>query len=149
MNDQLTVRLSKSLAKKIDQLAKKLRLNRSDIVRLALKRFFETGESLAELQCKLESNIQKRPVAEVVRSIEKVQYSYSLGNENCHDLDEYLRDDRDRYLDSRGPGACSRQKKHECRTKVYSCRGGVYPRPESALRAVGDSIPEVRELAQV
>ena len=96
MNDQLTVRLSKSLAKKIDQLAKKLRLNRSDIVRLALKRFFETGESLAELQCKLESNIQKRPVAEVVRSIEKVQYSYSLGNGNCHDLDEYLRDDRDR-----------------------------------------------------
>ena len=96
MDDELTVRLPETLAKKIGQLAKKLELNRSDIVRLALKRFFETGESLRELQREYEDNIQKRPVDEVVRSIEKIRRLYPLGNSSNHDLDEYLREDRDR-----------------------------------------------------
>ena len=41
MQSQLTVRLSDDLDKDISTLAKRLRLKRSDIVRMALERFLE------------------------------------------------------------------------------------------------------------
>lgn len=40
MQSQLTVRLSDDLDKELSSLAKRLRLKRSDIVRMALERFF-------------------------------------------------------------------------------------------------------------
>ena len=96
MDAQLTVRLPETLSKKINRLAKKLRLKRSDIVRLALERFAETGGSLAEAQGEYRPSAEKRPLDEVVRSIEKVRRSHSLRKGNSRDLDEYLREDRDR-----------------------------------------------------
>ena len=84
MDAQLTVRLPETLSKKINRLAKKLRLKRSDIVRLALA------------QGEYHPSAEKRPLDEVVRSIEKVRRSHSLRKGNSRDLDEYLREDRDR-----------------------------------------------------
>lgn len=96
MDAQLTVRLPETLSRKIARLAKKLKLKRSDIVRLALERFAETGGSLAEAQGEYQASKEKRPLDEVVRSIEKVRRSHSLGKGKSSDLDEYLREDRDR-----------------------------------------------------
>ena len=44
MNSQLTVRLPDDLEKDISMLAKKLRLKRADIVRMALERFVKHAE---------------------------------------------------------------------------------------------------------
>ena len=40
---QLTVRIPDDYTEKLDQLTKKMGLKRSDIIRLALKQFFEEG----------------------------------------------------------------------------------------------------------
>jgi predicted transcriptional regulator len=96
MDAQLTVRLPEALRRKISRLAKKLRLKRSDIVRLAIERFAETGGSLAEAQGEYQTDAKNRPLDEVVRSIEQIRHSHSLGKGGSHDLDEYLREDRDR-----------------------------------------------------
>jgi|GEM_PF-309493 len=96
MDAQLTVRLPESLSKKINSLAKQLKLKRSDIVRLALERFTETGGRLNELQGEYLAGVEKRPLAEVVNSIENIRRSHSLGKGDSRDLDEYLREDRDR-----------------------------------------------------
>jgi predicted transcriptional regulator len=96
MDAQLTVRLPEALSKKINRLAKKLKLKRSDIVRLALERFAETGGRLSEAQGEYQAGTEKRPLHEVVHSIEKIRLSHSLGKGDRHDLDEYLRKDRDR-----------------------------------------------------
>jgi metal-responsive CopG/Arc/MetJ family transcriptional regulator len=48
MNSQLTVRLPDSLGKDISMLAKKLRLKRADIVRMALERFVKEAEGKEE-----------------------------------------------------------------------------------------------------
>jgi metal-responsive CopG/Arc/MetJ family transcriptional regulator len=48
MQSQLTVRLSDDLNKKITTLAKRLHLKRSDIVRMALERFFEDYQGREE-----------------------------------------------------------------------------------------------------
>lgn len=50
MQSQLTVRLSEDLDKGISNLARKLHLKRSDIVRIALERFL--GESQGEEESK-------------------------------------------------------------------------------------------------
>ena len=44
MNSQLTVRLPDALEKDISTLARKLRLKRADIVRMALERFVKEAE---------------------------------------------------------------------------------------------------------
>jgi metal-responsive CopG/Arc/MetJ family transcriptional regulator len=44
MNSQLTVRLPDDLEKSISTLAKKLRLKRADVVRMALERFVKEAE---------------------------------------------------------------------------------------------------------
>lgn len=44
MNSQMTVRLPDALEKDISMLAKKLRLKRADIVRMALERFVKEAE---------------------------------------------------------------------------------------------------------
>lgn len=96
MDAQLTVRLSEALNKKINRLAKKLKLKRSDIVRLALQRFAETGGRVSEVQGEYLAGEERRPLHEVVHSIEKIRRSHSLGKGDSRDLDEYLREDRDR-----------------------------------------------------
>ena len=96
MGAQLTVRLPEALNKKINRLAKKLKLKRSDIVRLALERFAEGGGYLGEAQGEYQAGIEKRSLHEVVHSIEKIRRSHSLGKGDSRDLDEYLREDRDR-----------------------------------------------------
>jgi predicted transcriptional regulator len=96
MDAQLTVRLPEALSKKINSLAKKLKLKRSDIVRLALERFAETGGRVSEVQGEYQTGTDKRPLHEVVHSIEKIRRSHSLGKGDSRDLDEYLREDRDR-----------------------------------------------------
>lgn len=48
MQSQLTVRLSDDLDKEISTLAKRLRLKRSDIVRIALERFLEEFQGREE-----------------------------------------------------------------------------------------------------
>lgn len=48
MQSQLTVRLSDDLDKELSSLAKRLRLKRSDIVRMALERFFGEFQSKEE-----------------------------------------------------------------------------------------------------
>lgn len=96
MDAQLTVRLPQALSKKINKLAKKLKLKRSDVVRLALERFAETGGRLSEVQGEYDTDIKSRPLHEVIHSIEKIRRSHSLGKGDSRDLDEYLREDRDR-----------------------------------------------------
>jgi predicted transcriptional regulator len=96
MDAQLTVRLPEVLSKKISRLAKKLKLKRSDIVRLALERFAETGERVSEVQGEYRADAKERPLHEVVESIEKIRRTHSLGKGDSRDLDEYLREDRDR-----------------------------------------------------
>ena len=48
MNSQLTVRLPDDLENNISMLARKLRLKRSDIVRMALERFVKQAEGKDE-----------------------------------------------------------------------------------------------------
>ena len=48
MNSQLTVRLPDDLGNNISMLARKLRLKRSDIVRMALERFVKQAEGKDE-----------------------------------------------------------------------------------------------------
>jgi metal-responsive CopG/Arc/MetJ family transcriptional regulator len=96
MDAQLTVRLPEALSKKINRLARKLKLKRSDIVRLALERFAETGGKLSEVQGEYQAGSESRPLHEVIHSIEKIRRSHSLGKGDSRDLDEYLREDRDR-----------------------------------------------------
>ncbi len=48
MQSQLTVRLSGDLDKEISSLAKKLRLKRSDIIRMALEKFLEEFQGVEE-----------------------------------------------------------------------------------------------------
>ncbi len=43
MQSQLTVRLSDNIEQELSSCAKKLRLKRSDVVRMALEKFFETS----------------------------------------------------------------------------------------------------------
>ncbi len=98
MDAQLTVRLPETLSRKIDRLARKFKLKRSDIVRLALERFAETGGSLGEVpvEYRVHLSTDRRPLEEVVDSIEKIRRSHSLAKGDSRDLEEYLRKDRDR-----------------------------------------------------
>jgi len=96
MDAQLTVRLPEALSKKINSLAKKLKLKRSDVVRLALERFAESGGKVSEAQGEYLAGVERRPLHEVVHSIEKIRRTHSLGKGDSRDLDEYLREDRDR-----------------------------------------------------
>ncbi|MBI4690711.1 MAG: hypothetical protein HY754_10680 [Nitrospirae bacterium] len=48
MQSQLTVRLSGDLDREVSNCAKRLRLKRSDIVRMALKSFLEGGYRIGE-----------------------------------------------------------------------------------------------------
>lgn len=48
MHTQLTVRLPEDLSKDISNMAKRLRLKRSDIVRMALERFVKEAEGEKE-----------------------------------------------------------------------------------------------------
>lgn len=50
MQSQLTVRLSDDLDKDISSLAKRLRLKRSDIVRIALEKFLEEFQGEDEIR---------------------------------------------------------------------------------------------------
>lgn len=96
MDAQLTVRLPEALSKKINSLARKLKLKRSDIVRLALQRFAEAGGRVSEVQGEYRTDAKERPLREVVESIEKIRRTHTLGKGDSRDLDEYLREDRDR-----------------------------------------------------
>lgn len=46
MESQLTVRLPAKLAKKLEQSAKRLRCNRSDLVRLAIEQFLNSNATI-------------------------------------------------------------------------------------------------------
>ncbi len=49
MQSQLTIRLSEDIEKGISNYAKRLRLKRSDIVRMALERFLREGQIREEI----------------------------------------------------------------------------------------------------